>query len=303
MIARRKLMASSQYKFLVSVGGPEMDRLGVKTIQDALESPETISLAYDDELNLNERFTGFILGRDTHSCRETLISYANRVVTRIMWGRQLTKKVLTFLYLKENGVELSKIRTDKIMAIAGKINYPGYITIAEIVYCGNPVIAITMPCTQAKNMYLASLLLWIFRKEEIMNWIIEHIRECTSIISLLRVLSRQFILHPEWGDNANNPILMSIFCYTFTENTISTINHNGPVRLAGGLSTYLVSQYFQKLYCPMLMEFNGVLPEKSRISSWVDLKHLLVFEKAFYKKPRKKAVKPVVIETTQESEA
>ena len=295
-------MASSTYNFLVSVRGQSVQRLDGNTIQSALESSETIKWAYDGDLNMDKRFNGFIQGVETHTCRETLLNYANKVVTRVMWGHQLTYKMCTFLYLKENGCSLSKTRTDKIMALARKINYPGYCTIAQIVYGGNPVIAVTIPCSQIKNMYLASLLLWIFRRVDIMDWLLEHIAEFTNINFLLKVLSRQFILNPYWGDTANNPILMSVFCHTFGAGTISTINYNGPVRFALEISTFQMSQYFQKLYCPMLVEFDGVLPEKSRISSWMDLKHLEVFEKAFYKKPRKKTVKPVVIETTQESE-
>jgi hypothetical protein len=115
---------------------------------------------------------------------------------------------------------------------------------------------------------------------------------------MLKILSRQFLLHPEWGDDANNPVLMSIFCYTFGNYNLSSINYNGPVNLAAGINTQQMSLYFQSLYCPMLKEFEGVLPEKSRLTNYTNIKHLLIFEKAFYKKPRKKVVKPI----TQESE-
>lgn len=294
-------MASSTYNFLVSACNKSMERISEKTIQDALESDKTIKYAYGKEINLGETGAGFIMGNEEHTCRETLLNYAYKVVSRIMWGHQTAYKMCTFLYLKEKEIPLSKTRTDKIMALAHRINYPEILKIDLITYQSNHAIAVTIPCQTIKNMYLALLLLWIFRREEILDWLLAHIGEFSGYYSLLRFLSRQFLLHPEWGDTANNPILMSIFCYTFGNYNTSDINHNGPVNLAANISTLRMSQYFENLYCPMLKEFKGVLPEKSRLTDHTNssLTHLLIFEKAFYKKPRKKTVKPVA---TQESE-
>lgn len=284
-------MASSSYNFIVSAVGPRF--ISSSLFKDLGEITDYGKINWDDYLPImynpeNKGKDKHFIGINEHTCRETLLSWANRAATALSFIEPTMYKYTTFIYHREGGKALQKEKMDKIARL-GAVYQHKNITFGTATYQGRQSVTLTTP-HEPENYYYISLLFYIFRNEDILDWILANITP-SPYANILSHLQKEFLLKPEWGDSANNHIFLSIYCYLHITTSATVMQYNGPVNYAKKISVLTAIPYLQTVYCRLLQELGENFPERSLLDIYGDTKPLKILLNSVYKKPRKKSIK------------
>ena len=192
--------------------------------------------------------------RSHHTCRETLLSALNVVSTAYTKGiHPLSSAYYYILYEQLNGIPLDKEFRNLVVQVFEKISANHLFTCYNsprgiIITCGN--------MSSLRNQWTLSFLLYIFRSASIMNNILKKFPDGTDFSTFLLYMSEQFLLNPAWGDDFNNNILMSMFCFLSDQSEgfmDATSFRNGPCNaVVYGCRPNNIYKYIRHVYVPSM---------------------------------------------------
>jgi hypothetical protein len=107
-----------------------------------------------------------------------------------------------------------------------------------------------------RNLCLSSVLMWIIRNDNILDWCIES--SYSSFRKLLYGLSQAFLDNEDWGNSSNENLLLSLFCFHIAENDVPVIENiviDGPVTYAGKfITSYTMFNYIRRVILPLIIK-------------------------------------------------
>jgi hypothetical protein len=109
----------------------------------------------------------------------------------------------------------------------------------------------------AVDFPLASLLFWIIRNEEILAWCARYAdtNPTHDLRSLLAKLSMKFLAEEDWGDDDNENLPLSFFCYDYSNGGSPRQEEvmSGPEDTAeSNLTMYSMRRYVREVAIPFL---------------------------------------------------
>jgi hypothetical protein len=228
-----------------------------------------------DEMSvyLSSKTRYLITCHNDHSCRETLIGCTWSVIEE-------AKKYISYIeaayfrgYPYEDGRFEPHIvaKINKLATIVNK----GWSSVHLSTKDGVAVVGIKLydrVDRAAVDFPLASLLFWIIRNEEILAWCARYAdtNPTQDLRSLLAEMSLKFLAEEDWGDDDNENLPLSFFCYdysnggTYREAEVKS----GPEDTAeSNLTMYSMRRYVTEVAIPFLKK-NG---RNKTPSKYIDL--------------------------------
>lgn len=193
------------------------------------------------------------------SCRESILYHASHHLKQI--NGLYTSPTLLVEYYYENG-DLDKERVDMMMKI-GKLFFSGRYSPIKVLLTPDNKNSVTVLYSWdkensgelAEDLSKVSMLLYVFRNQEIMEEILDNFDEEDTYHAMYRFLAKEFLKHEYWSNAANPGLALSLFCYRVAENIMQRsmeFSVNGPSNLAMQISdaTTMV-QYLKEIYIPV----------------------------------------------------
>lgn len=199
-----------------------------------------------------------------HDCRETLINCTWNVI-KALQSKPCWVEAAYFRGYDYSTVRFSPQIVAKINKLAMIVNNNRWKYINLSVEKGVAVIGIDLHERvemATVDFPLASLLFWIIRNEDILTWCAKYAdnNPTEDLTGLLEALSVRFLAEEDWGDDYNENLPLSFFCYNYANGGTykSEGVSDGPEYTAeNNLSIYSMRNYVREVAIPFLKR-NGL---------------------------------------------
>jgi hypothetical protein len=186
--------------------------------------------------------------KNYHTCRETLLS-AVRIVGKSASYVNLISSSLRFYVLYEtlDSMALSRSYKEKIFKFIANSGLP------FSSYILDQGVLIYLHKYDMQYLWKLSLILFCIRNVKIMDDVLAKFPERVAGNTFLNYMSQQFLLNPYWGDDFNNHLLLSTYCYAEYNGGFITADssYNGPCSSASSnIRADVMYDYITDIYVP-----------------------------------------------------
>lgn len=235
-----------------------LEKLEISTTSEVREYGYELNLYSVSKtmVNNDKRYTMIKCG--SHSCRETLLNGFQLVLSQLNGNPYLQDEKVFVEYFKEGDKNLSEERIGKILEFGERFLDSGKNKDSfSVIDSDKEGVVLYLTVDRSRFMtelYMLSMILWIFRNEKILDDVLKKFPKGRSNLQdLFYYMSVRFLEEKSWGDLHNQNIYMSLFCHYASRGELFSGGNkwalNGPQnagRLAVPVSGIL--EYIEEVY-------------------------------------------------------